>query len=67
LLDSNGKKDLRKKSEEICSVKVNLMKKWSDGIRSNQIFNNIITWSKEDIERRNDGLSEVLSKNIWTV
>lgn len=67
LLDSNGKKELKKKSEEICSVKVNLMKKWSEGIRSNQIFNNLTSWTKEKIEDRNDGLSEVLSKNIWTV
>lgn len=67
LLDNNGKKELKKKSEEICAVKVNLMRKWSEGIRSNQIFNDINSWTEKDIEYRNDGLSKVLSEKIWTV
>ena len=67
LLDNNGKKELKKKSDAPCSVKVPLMQKYSEGIRSNQIFNTIVGWTKEEIERRNDGLSEVLSKHIWTV
>lgn len=67
LLDNNGKKELKKKSEEACLVKVELMQRWSEGIRSNQIFNNICSWTKDDIERRNDGLSEILSKHIWIV
>ena len=67
LLDNNGKKELKKKSEEICAVKVNLMRKWSEGIRSNQIFNDINSWTEKDIEYRNDGLSKVLSEKIRTV
>ena len=67
LLDNNGKKELKKKNDAPCSEKVSLMQKYSEGIRSNQIFNNISSWTQKNIEDRNDGLSDVLSKHIWNI
>lgn len=67
LVKVEGKKELNKSSDSAFASKVELLQKWSEGVRSNTILKDLQGWTKESIMSRNDGLADVVSKNIWTV
>jgi hypothetical protein len=67
LVKAEGKKELKKTSESDCPTKVVTLQKWSEGVRSNTILEHLTSWTKENIMSRNDGLADVMSRNIWTI
>ena len=67
LVKADGKKELKRTSESDCLTKVGMLQKWSDGVRSNTILEHLTSWTKETIMSRNDGLVDVMSRNIWTI
>ena len=67
LVKAEGKKELKSSSESDFLTKVGMLQKWSDGVRSNTILEHLTSWTKETIMSRNDGLVDVMSRNIWTI
>ncbi len=68
LLENGGKKDMRKNLDALCGIKVGIMTKWADKIRSSKnMLQNLTSWTEDDIKRRNDELARIFCENIWTV
>lgn len=68
LMENGGKKDMRKNLDEPCDIKVNIMKRWTDNIRSSQYrIKDLKTWTEDDIKKRNEELARIFCENIWTV